>query len=89
MREPDPAEILGWLLDHLEALYSLYGNEAGARVARKHVGWYARSLPDGDALRRQINQLDDPAAQLSAVRAFFAHRNTHPGTPWQAEKRAA
>ncbi len=89
MREPDHDEILGWLVHHLEALYSLYGNEAGARVARKHVGWYARSLPDGDTLRRQINQLDDPAAQLSAVRAFFDIRNRLPGTPWQADKRAA
>jgi tRNA-dihydrouridine synthase B len=89
MREPDPEEILGWLLHHLEALYSLYGNEAGARVARKHVGWYARSLPDGDTLRRQINQLDDPATQLAAVRAFFELRNDLPGTPWQADKRAA
>ena len=89
MREPDPAEIRDWLLHHLDALYSLYGNQAGARVARKHVGWYARSLPDGDTLRRQINQLDDPVAQLSAVRGFFELRNAPWGAPWQAEKRAA
>jgi hypothetical protein len=26
-------------------MYALYGDELGARIARKHVGWYARALP--------------------------------------------
>jgi len=87
--EPGTDEIRTWLLQHLEALYSLYGNEAGARVARKHVGWYSRTLTDGETLRRQINQIDDPALQLAAVHAFFDQPNTAPGSSWQAERRAA
>ena len=86
---PTLDEIRGWLLEHLDNLYSLYGTTAGARVARKHVGWYARAIPQGDTLRTTINQLDDANAQLRAVRGFLDARAQLPGTPWPAEKRAA
>src|SRR6185295_9039159 len=33
-----PSEIRAVLLEHLEALYQLYGEEQGTRVARKHIG---------------------------------------------------
>lgn len=42
---PDLAEVRGWLLDHLDDHYSLYGEDTGVRSARKHLGWYAQSLP--------------------------------------------
>ena len=42
---PPPAREIGAvLLEHLEGLYALYGEEHGARVARKHIGWYVRAL---------------------------------------------
>jgi tRNA-dihydrouridine synthase B len=31
-------EVKGWLLEHLDAHYSLYGEFAGVRSARKHIG---------------------------------------------------
>jgi len=68
---PSPTEIHGVLLEHLHGLYSLYGSEQGARVARKHIGWYARSLAGGEALRRVANGCNDAAAQLAAVERFF------------------
>src|SRR3954447_8816876 len=34
------------LLDHLRALYELYGEQSGVRVARKHIGWYVSGLAD-------------------------------------------
>jgi hypothetical protein len=37
--------------EHLEGLYSLYGCEQGARVARKHIGWTVRELPGGETLQ--------------------------------------
>jgi tRNA-dihydrouridine synthase B len=68
---PSLAEVRDLVLEHLEAMYALYGTEQGARVARKHVGWYARSLPGGEALRRASNCAPDGHAQLAAVRNFF------------------
>ena len=41
------------------------------RSARKHIGWYVRDLPGGDALRRHTNTLDDCAAQTQAVNDYF------------------
>ena len=35
-----------------DGLYDLYGDEQGARVARKHIGWYAmpeRRVPAGES----------------------------------------
>jgi tRNA-dihydrouridine synthase B len=70
---PPPAreEIHRILRGHLLALYAFYGEPAGARVARKHVGWTARELPGGEALRRAVNGTDDAREQLAAVDTFF------------------
>lgn len=42
---PDLADVRVWLLDHLHDHYDLYGESTGVRSARKHLGWYAQSLP--------------------------------------------
>ena len=68
---PGLAEVRDLLLEHLDAMYALYGSELGARIARKHVGWYARALPGGEALKRASNCAADAASQLAAVRNFF------------------
>ena len=50
---PALGEVQGWLLDHLDDHYDLYGESTGVRSARKHLGWYALSLPlpPGEAAR--------------------------------------
>jgi tRNA-dihydrouridine synthase B len=60
-----------WSLEHLEGLYSLYGEELGVRIARKHIGWYTRGLPGGEAFRREAVLIVSRPAQLAAVGAFF------------------
>ncbi len=59
------------VVEHLQALYALYGEAQGLRVARKHIGWYLRGLPGAEAFRRTANCIDDAAAQCAAVSAFF------------------
>jgi tRNA-dihydrouridine synthase B len=68
---PPPREIGAVLAEHLEGLYSLYGGEHGARVARKHIGWTVRALPGGEALRSSVNGLHAAGEQLSAVNDYF------------------
>ena len=68
---PLVAEVRRLMLEHLEAHYTLYGEFSGVRTARKHIGWYMRSLPGGEAFRTQMNALDDCAQQLRAVADFF------------------
>ena len=59
------------MLDPLQAHYALYGEVSGVRTARKHIGWYVRALPGGEAFRARMNTLDDCALQLRAVADFF------------------
>ena len=68
---PSPAEMRAVVLEHLESLYLLYGEELGTRIARKHIGWYTRGLPGGEAFRREANRIESAAAQLAAVGRFF------------------
>ena len=41
------------------------------RSARKHIGWYVRALPGGEAFRARMNAIEDCDAQLRAVAEFF------------------
>jgi tRNA-dihydrouridine synthase B len=65
-------EMQGALLEHLEGLYSLYGEEQGARVARKHIGWTVQDLPGGAAFRASVVRIDTAPAQHAAVNDYFA-----------------
>ena len=70
---PPPAvtEMRAVALEHLEGIYSLYGEELGVRIARKHIGWYVRGLAGGEAFRREANAIVSARAQLAAVGRFF------------------
>ena len=64
---PLVAEVRRLLLDHLHDHYSLYGELTGVRSARKHIAWYLRALPGGEAFRQHINTIEDAAEQWQAV----------------------
>jgi len=68
---PLVAEVRRALLAHLQDHYGLYGEFTGVRSARKHIGWYVRSLPGGEAFRERMNTLQGSAEQLAAVADFF------------------
>jgi len=69
---PGVAEIGAILLEHLAGLYALYGEQQGARVARKHIGWTTRGLPGAEEFRRMANGIETACAQHTAVQHFFA-----------------
>ena len=68
---PLVAEVRRLLLDHLQDHYSLYGEGTGVRSARKHIAWYVRALPGGEALRQHINTIEDCTQQWQAVADYF------------------
>jgi tRNA-dihydrouridine synthase B len=68
---PLVAEVRRLLLEHLQDHYSLYGDYTGVRSARKHIGWYVKGLPDGEAFRSRMNLIEEPELQLKAVAEFF------------------
>ncbi|OJX33287.1 MAG: tRNA dihydrouridine synthase DusB [Burkholderiales bacterium 68-12] len=68
---PRVDELRSLLLEHLQDHYRLYGEGAGTRSARKHIAWYLRGLPGGEAFRQHINTIDDCQAQWQAVAGYL------------------
>ncbi|KQN75871.1 tRNA-dihydrouridine synthase B [Duganella sp. Leaf61] len=68
---PYVAEVRALMDEHLRAHYGFYGDYLGVRTARKHIGWYVRDLPGGEAFRQRMNLLECTEAQLEAVDQFF------------------
>jgi len=60
------------MLEHYEDLLALYGRHNGVRVARKHLGWYARGIDGAADFRARMNREDDPARVKDMIRALFA-----------------
>jgi tRNA-dihydrouridine synthase B len=71
LASPTALEMGAVLDEHLDGLYSLYGDAQGARVARKHIGWTVRELPGGETLRAAVNRIDAAGAQRAAVNDYF------------------
>jgi len=69
---PAAAEIEAVVREHLDGLYALYGEAQGLRVARKHLGWYTRALPEGERFRQAVVRLEAAATQRAAVNDYFA-----------------
>jgi tRNA-dihydrouridine synthase B len=66
---PAPAtlQVRDWLLEHLQDHYGLYGELAGVRTARKHIGWAVHALPGGSEFRAHMNTLTSTAEQWRAL----------------------
>ena len=65
------AQVKQWLLEHLLDHYSLYGELAGMRTARKHIGWAVKPLTGGEAFRNVMNRLESCEEQMQAVSEFL------------------
>jgi tRNA-dihydrouridine synthase B len=68
---PTLAEVRDVLLGHLEALHAFYGEVSGVRIARKHLGWYAKDRPENAAFRAVVNAAETAEAQLRLTRDYF------------------
>jgi tRNA-dihydrouridine synthase B len=68
---PEPEEIRQVLIAHMHDLYDFYGEHTGIRVARKHISWYTRGLPDSAQFRHRMNRLESREEQLREVNVFF------------------
>jgi tRNA-dihydrouridine synthase B len=69
---PTMSEVQSIINNHLENLYSFYGNISGVRIARKHIAWYFDKLGSiPTANKKEINQAQHPAQQLALVNLSF------------------
>ncbi len=70
---PPPAlpEVRDILLGHLQALHEFYGEHQGIRIARKHLGWYAKDRPENIAFRAVVNRAETALEQIRLTRDYF------------------
>lgn len=68
---PSLAERQQIMLEHLQALHELYGNELGVRIARKHIGWYLSHVTNVAAFKQTFNQLESTIEQLDYIKNIF------------------
>ena len=68
---PEPETVRDILYGHLEALHAFYGEHQGVRIARKHLGWYAKDRPENAAFRAVVNQARTAAEQLRLTCEYF------------------
>jgi tRNA-dihydrouridine synthase B len=75
---PGAEEIREVLIRHLEELYAFYGEHTGVRVARKHIGWYTKTLPGAEQFRQRMNEMESGAGQLAEVNRLFDRMQEYP-----------
>ena len=68
---PALAEQKAILVRHYEAIREHFGEQAGVRLARKHIAWYSHGLRGSAGFRAAMNRLDDSAAVLRLIDEFF------------------
>lgn len=59
------------VLNHYDEMLTLYGHDAGVRIARKHVGWYASGLHSSAEYRQTFNRLTDAATAKETIRTYY------------------
>ncbi|MDA3934263.1 MAG: tRNA dihydrouridine synthase DusB [Gammaproteobacteria bacterium] len=62
------------LLQHVQNLHAFYGCAQGLRVARKHIGWYLRTLPGDTAALAQLLRVEQPELQLRLLERLLLQR---------------
>lgn len=65
------------LVEHYERMLDHYGRDVGAKIARKHIGWYTKGMHGSAEFRHKANFIDDPDEVLGEIERFyepFLHR---------------
>ena len=69
--EPALAQQKATMLEHYDAMLRHFGEDAGVRVARKHLSWYSRGLFGSTEFRAAVNKLSSRPAVEALIDAFF------------------
>ena len=59
------------VLAHLQAIYAFHGEDSGLRIARKHLGWYAKLLDGAPDARAQLMAATSTSAQFACASELF------------------
>ncbi len=71
LADPSISEQRDIVLEHFDAILTHYGVGTGVKIARKHIGWYSKGLPNSAEFRQQVFTLTEPDAVRDALRRFY------------------
>ncbi len=77
---PDPSihAIAGVMLEHYDLLLAYYGEYGGVSIARKHLSWYLKNIPDSDSLFIDLKTTEKSDDVKKKLTAFFARLDNAP-----------
>lgn len=79
---PTWPELRALLLEHLDDHYRFYGELAGVRTARKHIGWYLGAMPGGRTFIDEINRVDSTEVQSRMIGDWLAAQADQRANPF-------
>lgn len=68
---PDLAMIKDIMVEHYLAMLEYYGENAGKKIARKHISWYTKGLRDSAEFRQRVNKMTETKEVLQTIDDFF------------------
>lgn len=72
LADPPMDRIVDTVLAHYRSMIDHHGTYTGVRVARKHLGWYAKNGRDAAEFRRKVTGLEDSQAVEAQIADFFS-----------------
>jgi tRNA-dihydrouridine synthase B len=70
LSEPPLSKQLAIILEHYEAMLNHYGIQ-GLKIARKHLGWYSRGLPNSAEFRSSVMREENSETVKILLREFY------------------
>lgn len=70
-KPPNKYELFNTILEHLDGIFLLYGNDGGIGIARKHLGWYSSGLEGAASFRSKVNKITNKNEIFTIVNEFF------------------
>jgi tRNA-dihydrouridine synthase B len=68
---PSLASVRDIIFNHLDSLYSFYGEFMGVRMGRKHLIWYTQHQEGGHDFRQRMVRIETAREQLELTRYFL------------------
>lgn len=72
LADPQIDEQYDVMVEHYRRMLDHYGEDAGVKIARKHLGWYTKGLPGSAEFRNMVNFVDNPRQVLDELERFYA-----------------
>jgi tRNA-dihydrouridine synthase B len=69
--EPGLVELYRIMRSHFDDMVEHYGAAIASRVARKHVAWYSKGLPNSAEFRARVNATADAESVRAEIDRFF------------------